>query len=82
MKELGGAILPRTAQRLTAVSDGGLCVKKTHLAHIFSDIVAYSRVLTKLEKCNVSSPVGRWEGKMCKLDLGVAGSLRNDLAEV
>ena len=46
----GGAIPPRTARSLTTIADGGLFVKKAHLAHIFSYVVAYNRVLVKREK--------------------------------
>ena len=67
----GGAILSSTPRRHIFISDGGLCVKKTPLAHIFSHLVPYQSSFRQTrKKCNVST--GR---ENLKLDLGVAGSL-------
>jgi hypothetical protein len=67
----GGAILLSTPRRHIIIPDGGLCVKKTPLAHIFSHLVPYQSSFRQTrKKCNVS--IGR---ENLKLDLGVAGSL-------
>ena len=43
-----GANTLRTARGYTTISDGRLCVNKTLLPHIFSDIVAYELKLEKV----------------------------------
>ena len=43
-----GANTLRTARGYTTISDGRLCVNKTLLPHIFSDIVAYEPKLEKV----------------------------------
>ena len=67
-----GANTLRTARGYTTISDRGLYVKKTVLAHIFSYLVAYQSSLHQNRK-SVTSRTGRENSKS---DLSVTGSLQ------